>query len=188
MDRMKNKVVGMLIILISEMVQNNKVKGNKKAKEAISAFFDSYLFNGIDIVEELFIKRRGFKEEDFDMSLKSLDFRRRSQILEYSKKEGQLEQNVKDICFYNYVVSSYLLIVSNLLITFEKDNENKNRALKLLTILYKQTFHNLIELATTKRITSTGEVMKEFHDELIKLGQESSLNVIDNNYDANFPG
>lgn len=177
---MKNTVVGLLIVLMSELVQNNKIKGNKKAKEASSAFYDSYLFNGIDIVEELFIQRRQFSEQDFDMSLRGCDLRRKNQTLEYCRKEGKLEQNVKDICFFNHVVSSYLLIISNLLITFEKGNENKARALKLLTILHKDTFQNLMALITTRRMTSTGEVMREFNVELIKLGEERSLDFTNN--------
>ncbi|CAI2379389.1 unnamed protein product [Moneuplotes crassus] len=182
--RLSKRVVGMLMILVSELIQNNKVKRNKKAKEATNMFLDSYLFNGVDLIEELFISREHTSHEEFDMSIKTSTFRREGNTIEYQRREELLEQKVQDICFSNHVVSSYLLIISNLLISLDKDNENKNKALKLLAILYRGKIIDLLEKLMNDRLTSTGEVSKEFFEELERLEDLNSLDFDQNEGDG----
>lgn len=182
-DRQKRKVIGMLIILISHLLQNTKIKSNKAAKEMIKEFLAGYLINSKDTIYTLFIQREEYSPELFDMSIKSYDFRRYRDRTSYLERDALLEQRVRDVCFYNHVVGSYLLIICNLLTSLDKDNLSKKQALQCLAHIHRGQIQEILKLCTTKRLTNTGEVMTEFTEYLARLGDQSNLALEDSSDD-----
>ena len=174
-DRELKRVVGILVILVSNLIQNNKIKSNKDAKDMIKQFLGVYISNSRDTLFALFVDRTEFSQNDFDFSNNKYDLRRQADKMLILQRDEELEQRVKDICLYNHVISSYLLIISNLLVTVDKDPEIKKLALKGLSAIYGDQLLEMLKICTTSRLTSTGDVMKDFTETLAKLGDHNQL-------------
>ena len=95
-DRKKKRVIGMLVILISHMLQNSKVMNNKKAKEMVKEFLSVYLINSSDNIGRLFIERAEFSTQQMDMSVQNFDYRRKDRMKDLIKLKVT-ELNVRDI-------------------------------------------------------------------------------------------
>lgn len=170
-DRIKKRTLGLLIILVSHLLENNKVKSNNKAKEMITEFLNAYLFNSIDTIFDLFVKRIEFVEKDFYLCDRYMDQVRHKDKLLFLMHEFKLENDVKDACFYNHVLSSYLLIISNLLISIDRDNESKVHALKLTISLFKGKINDMLRLCTVSSRHKAGDIKREFLEYLSDLSK-----------------
>ena len=175
-DREKKRLVGILFILISNLIQNSKIKLSKPVKEMINEFLTAYISNSQETIHKLFINRDDHRRDYFEMATTSFKFRMEQERNKIDSIDLILEQEVKDICFYNHVLSSYILIVAHLLISVDKDLESKKQALKCLTFMFKGQIFDILSLCTTKRLTNTGEVLAEFIGMLEKLGDSTFIN------------
>jgi hypothetical protein len=170
-DRIKKRTLGLLIILVSHLLENNKVKSNTKAKEMITEFLNAYLFNSTDTIFDLFVKRTEFVDKDFYLCDRYMDQSRNKDKFLFFMHEDKLESDVKDVCFYNHVLSSYLLIISNLLISVDRDNESKKHALKLTISLFKGRINDMLKLCTVSSRHKAGDVKREFLEYLADLSK-----------------
>ena len=170
------RLVGMLFILVSNLIQNSKIKFSNSVKEMIREFLTAYISNSNDTVQKLFINRDSYKKEHFEMTIIGFGFKKEEEQLNPDLREIILEQSVKDICFYNHVLAAYILIVAHLLISIDKDPENKKQALKCLSFMFKGQIFEILELWTIKRLTDTGEVLSELTNMLYKLEDDSYIN------------
>jgi hypothetical protein len=60
-------------------------------------------------------------------------------------------------------------------VTVDKDPEIKKLALKGLSAIYGDQLLEMLKICTTSRLTSTGDVMKDFTETLAKLGDHNQL-------------
>lgn len=160
----------MFIVFISQIVQNPKIKMSKILKELISEFTANYLFNAEDWIHKFFIQRGDLAIHKLEMVIKNIDSRRlendnmKSWIDDYA-----LEIKVQDICFYNHVISSYIYLISHLLISFDKEEAIKNQSLKRTIQIFQKQIFDILKLCTSNRLTQSKEVFDEFHDFLKNL-------------------
>lgn len=91
------------------------------------------------------------------------------------------ENDIKNICFYNYVISSYLLILSNMLSSLEKNDKVKDIALKKTIQIFQKQLFQILEICTINRLTNSKEVFDEFQTGLRALGSDFN---IDCDFDA----
>lgn len=175
-NRERKRLVGVMFILVSNLIQNSKIKFSKQVKEMIDEFLTAYISNSDETVNRLFIQREVYNKDNFEMTTTSFKFRKEEERNKMNFIDLALEQDVKDICFYNHVLSSYILIVAHLLISVDKELESKKQALKCLTFMFKDQIFEILSLCTTKRLTNTGEVLLEFTNMIEKLGDSGYIN------------
>jgi hypothetical protein len=91
------RVVGIFIVLVSNLIQNNKIKSNKEAKDLISQFLLVYLSNFKDTIYTLFVQRGDHSAGDFDLSVKSYDFRKSRSKKVIMINDEVLEERIRNI-------------------------------------------------------------------------------------------
>lgn len=91
------KVVGIFIVFVSNLIQNNKIKSNKETKDLINQFLLVYLSNFKDTTYTLFVQRFGYSASDFDLSVKGYDFRKNRNKKNVQIKDDMLEERVRNI-------------------------------------------------------------------------------------------
>jgi hypothetical protein len=72
-------------------------------------------------------------------------------------------------------MESYLQIISNLLISLDKDKEGTLQAQKLLHKIHRGAIFDLYKGCTSERLTKTGDVMNEFMEQVIRLSNIENL-------------
>lgn len=65
------RLVGMFIVFMSKIIQNKRLKNNKAFTTIIAEFTANYVFNAEDIIYDLFIDRREFYQNKFNIVNKS---------------------------------------------------------------------------------------------------------------------
>jgi len=160
---------------MSQLVQCSNLKNNKAIKELISEFTANYMFDAEDCIYKLFIDRKHLRYNKFGMVIKNLPDRGRFDEPYQWREDENLENEIKNVCFYNHVVGSYLTLIAHMLISFDKNNEIKNQALKRIIQMFQKQIFEILRICSTNRLTNTKEVFEEFHYELKQLENLSNI-------------
>ena len=109
-ESMLKRLLGTFILFMSKIISNTKLRRNKAFTKLVSEFISYYILGNNQSIYRLFIDRDEYKNDIFEMSIRGQSSR--VSLIEAWKQDSVLEEKIKNLCFYNYVLSSYILIIS----------------------------------------------------------------------------
>ena len=179
---MKNQIllkrlIGTFILFMSKIITNTKIRRNKEFSKVVSDFIEWYILGSNQSIFRVFINRDEFQNDLYEMSIRSAYPSGAGNDIQLWKQDSILEQKIRNLWFYNYVLSSYMLIISQWLTSLDQNVGTKAMALKKTVSLFQKDLIVMIDNCINKRPTNTKEVLDEFHNILANLEDVSNINI-----------